>query len=195
MLVKQRRYGKDRATLKSRVSTLLGNRLTTDSPMGQQRAHISAWYYRCISLTRFAGVYRSFHASSSVSDAYNLALHEYAADLAELVAAVRRRGRGDASDDDEDLGLPRSPPASPPTDKADKSSNFDIKDESRRGQPVTDKVDAILEKLEQDGHISSYDIVEELNIDQKIVMTHLKKKLDIQKSSILETHTSLLKEI
>ncbi|XP_028165734.1 uncharacterized protein LOC114356647 [Ostrinia furnacalis] len=39
---------------------------------------------------------------------------------AELVAAVRRRGRGDASDDDEDLGLPRSPPASPPTDKADK---------------------------------------------------------------------------
>ncbi|CAF4909429.1 unnamed protein product [Pieris macdunnoughi] len=38
---------------------------------------------------------------------------------AELVAAVRRRGRGD-SDDDEDLGLPRSPPASPPTDKADK---------------------------------------------------------------------------
>ncbi|VVC94628.1 unnamed protein product [Leptidea sinapis] len=28
-------------------------------------------------------------------------------------------GRGD-SDDDEDLGLPRSPPASPPTDKADK---------------------------------------------------------------------------
>jgi hypothetical protein len=39
---------------------------------------------------------------------------------AELVAAVRRRGRGDGSDDDEDLGLPRSPPASPPTDKADK---------------------------------------------------------------------------
>ncbi|KAG6442903.1 uncharacterized protein LOC115455567 isoform X2 [Manduca sexta] len=39
---------------------------------------------------------------------------------AELVAAVRRRGRGDGSDDDEDLGLPRSPPASPPTDKGDK---------------------------------------------------------------------------
>ncbi|KPJ01389.1 hypothetical protein RR46_03161 [Papilio xuthus] len=39
---------------------------------------------------------------------------------AELVAAVRRRGRGECSDDEEDLGLPRSPPASPPTDKADK---------------------------------------------------------------------------
>ncbi|XP_068623033.1 calponin homology domain-containing protein DDB_G0272472-like isoform X2 [Battus philenor] len=37
---------------------------------------------------------------------------------AELVAAVRRRGRGECSDDEEDLGLPRSPPASPPTDKA-----------------------------------------------------------------------------
>ncbi|CAG9571574.1 unnamed protein product [Danaus chrysippus] len=40
---------------------------------------------------------------------------------AELVAAVRRRGRGD-SDEDEDLGLPHSPPASPPTDKAEKVS-------------------------------------------------------------------------
>ncbi|KAF9814488.1 hypothetical protein SFRURICE_000215, partial [Spodoptera frugiperda] len=39
---------------------------------------------------------------------------------AELVAAVRRRGRGDGSDDDEDLGLPQSPPASPPTDKVEK---------------------------------------------------------------------------
>ncbi|XP_028028426.1 uncharacterized protein LOC114241703 isoform X2 [Bombyx mandarina] len=39
---------------------------------------------------------------------------------AELVAAVRRRGRGDGSDDEEDLGLPQSPPASPPTDKVDK---------------------------------------------------------------------------
>ncbi|XP_077299399.1 uncharacterized protein LOC143920389 [Arctopsyche grandis] len=33
---------------------------------------------------------------------------------AELAAAVRRRARGDTSEEDEDLGLPRSPPASPP---------------------------------------------------------------------------------
>ncbi|KAH9638857.1 hypothetical protein HF086_012810, partial [Spodoptera exigua] len=43
---------------------------------------------------------------------------------AELVAAVRRRGRGDGSDDDEDLGLPQSPPASPPTDKVEKVRQF-----------------------------------------------------------------------
>ncbi|XP_045504805.1 uncharacterized protein LOC123701395 isoform X2 [Colias croceus] len=49
--------------------------------------------------------------------------------LAELVAAVRRRGRGD-SDDDEDLGLPRSPPASPPTDKADKRHHAGISQSS-----------------------------------------------------------------
>ncbi|XP_045529656.1 uncharacterized protein LOC123717618 isoform X2 [Pieris brassicae] len=48
---------------------------------------------------------------------------------AELVAAVRRRGRGD-SDDDEDLGLPRSPPASPPTDKADKRHHAGISQSS-----------------------------------------------------------------
>lgn len=33
---------------------------------------------------------------------------------AELAAAVRRRARGDTSEEDEDLGLPRSPPSSPP---------------------------------------------------------------------------------
>lgn len=49
---------------------------------------------------------------------------------AELVAAVRRRGRGDGSDDDEDLGLPRSPPASPPTDKADKRHHAGISQSS-----------------------------------------------------------------
>ncbi|CAH0746585.1 unnamed protein product [Diatraea saccharalis] len=49
---------------------------------------------------------------------------------AELVAAVRRRGRGDVSDDDEDLGLPRSPPASPPTDKADKRHHAGISQSS-----------------------------------------------------------------
>ncbi|CAB3225534.1 unnamed protein product [Arctia plantaginis] len=49
---------------------------------------------------------------------------------AELVAAVRRRGRGDGSDDDEDLGLPQSPPASPPTDKVDKRHHAGISQSS-----------------------------------------------------------------
>ncbi|GBP59397.1 Multidrug resistance protein 1 [Eumeta japonica] len=42
------------------------------------------------------------------------------------------------------------------------SSNFDVKDEPRSGRPVTDKVNAILEKVEQDQHINSYDVAEEL---------------------------------
>ncbi|GBP43424.1 hypothetical protein EVAR_33952_1 [Eumeta japonica] len=32
------------------------------------------------------------------------------------------------------------------------SGNFDVKDELNSGQPVTDKVNAILEKIEQDRH-------------------------------------------
>lgn len=48
---------------------------------------------------------------------------------AELVAAVRRRGRGDGSDD-EDQGLPQSPPASPPTDKGYKRHHAGISQSS-----------------------------------------------------------------
>ncbi|GBP66031.1 hypothetical protein EVAR_47531_1 [Eumeta japonica] len=38
-----------------------------------------------------------------------------------------------------------------------------------------DKVDAFLEKVQEDRHISSYDIAEELGIDHETVLTHLKK--------------------
>ncbi|GBP74408.1 Histone-lysine N-methyltransferase SETMAR [Eumeta japonica] len=48
------------------------------------------------------------------------------------------------------------------------SDNFDVKHELRSGRPVTDKVDAILEKAEQD-------VVEELGIDHKIDLTRFKK--------------------
>ncbi|XP_045540347.1 histone-lysine N-methyltransferase SETMAR-like [Papilio machaon] len=45
-------------------------------------------------------------------------------------------------------------------------------------------MDAIFEKVEQDWHISSYDVAEELGIEHKTVLAHLKengytKKLDI----------------
>ncbi|KAJ0174156.1 hypothetical protein K1T71_010302 [Dendrolimus kikuchii] len=64
------------------------------------------------------------------------------------------------------------------------SGNFDIKDARRSGRPVTDKIDAIFEKVEQDRHISSYDVAGEVGIDHKTVLAHLKKagytkKLDI----------------
>ncbi|GBP41682.1 hypothetical protein EVAR_24041_1 [Eumeta japonica] len=39
----------------------------------------------------------------------------------------------------------------------------------------TDKLDAISEKVEQDRHISSYNIAKELGIDHKTVLSHLKK--------------------
>jgi [histone H3]-lysine36 N-dimethyltransferase SETMAR len=64
------------------------------------------------------------------------------------------------------------------------SGNFDVKDAPRSGRPITDKMDAIFEKVEQDRHISSYDVAEELGVNHKTVLAHLKKagytkKLDI----------------
>ena len=40
---------------------------------------------------------------------------------------------------------------------------------------VTDKISAIFEKVEQDRHISSYNIAEELKVDHKTVLRHLRK--------------------
>jgi len=40
---------------------------------------------------------------------------------------------------------------------------------------LAEKVDEIMEKVEQDRHISSHDIGKELNIDYKTVLNHLKK--------------------
>ncbi|GBP21115.1 Histone-lysine N-methyltransferase SETMAR [Eumeta japonica] len=49
------------------------------------------------------------------------------------------------------------------------------------GRPVSDKVDVILEKEEQDRHISSKEIAEELKIDHNAVLTHLKKAGDTKR--------------
>jgi len=61
--------------------------------------------------------------------------------------------------------------------------NFDVKDVPRSGRPITGKIDEIMEKVELNWHISSYDIGKELNIDHKTVLNHLekldKKKLDV----------------
>ena len=38
-----------------------------------------------------------------------------------------------------------------------------------------DKISAIFEKVEHDRHISSYDIAEELDVDHKTVLRHLRK--------------------
>ncbi|GBP26047.1 Histone-lysine N-methyltransferase SETMAR [Eumeta japonica] len=51
--------------------------------------------------------------------------------------------------------------------KCFQSGNFDVKDEPCSSRPV--KVDVILEKVEQDRHISSYAIAEDLSIDRKTI--------------------------
>ncbi|GBP77873.1 Putative uncharacterized protein FLJ37770 [Eumeta japonica] len=56
------------------------------------------------------------------------------------------------------------------------SGNFDVKDEPRCGRPVTGKVDAILEKVQQDRRSIFNGIAEKLGIDYKKVLTHLKKE-------------------
>ncbi|XP_035744177.1 histone-lysine N-methyltransferase SETMAR-like [Vespa mandarinia] len=64
------------------------------------------------------------------------------------------------------------------------SGKFDINDAPRSGRPITEKVDEIMKKIEQDRHISSHHVAKELNIDHKTVLNHLKKagykkKLDV----------------
>ncbi|GBP68858.1 hypothetical protein EVAR_46175_1 [Eumeta japonica] len=62
----------------------------------------------------------------------------------------------------------------------------DVKDEPRCGRSLTNKVDAILEKVEQDRHISSYNIAKELGINHKTVLTHLKKSEYAKKAPYLD---------
>ncbi|KAL0842348.1 hypothetical protein ABMA28_014470 [Loxostege sticticalis] len=76
------------------------------------------------------------------------------------------------------------------------SGNFDVKDARRSGRPITDKIDAIFEKVEQDRPISSNDAAEELGIDHKTVLAYLKKtgyikKLDIWKPGLTRNETML----
>ncbi|GBP62677.1 Histone-lysine N-methyltransferase SETMAR [Eumeta japonica] len=73
-------------------------------------------------------------------------------------------------------------------------------DEPRCGRPVTDKVDDILEKVKQDRRINFHDIAEQLKIDRRTVLTHLKEvgfteKLDIWVSHERKEGPFFLKEI
>jgi len=59
------------------------------------------------------------------------------------------------------------------------SGNFDVKDAPHSGRPITGKVDEIMEKIEQDRHVSNHiskDISKELNIDHKTVLRRLNTK-------------------
>jgi len=56
-----------------------------------------------------------------------------------------------------------------------RSENFDVKDAPRFDRLITGKVDEIMEKVEQNRHISSHDIGKELNIDHKTILNHLEE--------------------
>ncbi|KAG5334517.1 SETMR methyltransferase, partial [Acromyrmex charruanus] len=51
-----------------------------------------------------------------------------------------------------------------------RNGNFDVKDAHRFGRP-----NKIFYKIEENRHVSSYDIAKELNIDHKTVLGHLRK--------------------
>ncbi|GFY11672.1 histone-lysine N-methyltransferase SETMAR [Trichonephila clavipes] len=52
---------------------------------------------------------------------------------------------------------------------------FDVKDAPRTGRPVVENVDEITEIIEVDQHVSSRSITQELKIEQKSVLNHLRK--------------------
>jgi len=61
--------------------------------------------------------------------------------------------------------------------------NFDVKDEPRSSQSITEKSEIIV-KVERDKHVSTVEIARELSIDHKTVLNHLhkagcKKKLNV----------------
>ncbi|GFX22082.1 histone-lysine N-methyltransferase SETMAR [Trichonephila clavipes] len=61
---------------------------------------------------------------------------------------------------------------------------FDVKEAPRTGRPIVENFDKIPEIIEVDRHVSSRSITQELKIDHKTVLSHLrkvgsKKKLDV----------------
>ncbi|GBP09818.1 hypothetical protein EVAR_81089_1 [Eumeta japonica] len=65
-------------------------------------------------------------------------------------------------------------------------SRFDVKDEPRSGRLVTDKVDAISEKVEQDWHISSYNYFGSFNTAETLGGTFV--EMSSQPHSLTRSH-------
>ncbi|GFV94645.1 histone-lysine N-methyltransferase SETMAR [Trichonephila clavipes] len=56
-----------------------------------------------------------------------------------------------------------------------RSGIFDVKDAPRTGRRVVENVDKITEIIEVDRHVSSPSIAQDLKIDHKTVLSHLRK--------------------
>ncbi|GFU69718.1 histone-lysine N-methyltransferase SETMAR [Trichonephila clavipes] len=55
-----------------------------------------------------------------------------------------------------------------------RSDIFDVKDAPRTGRPIVENVDKITEIIEVDRRVSSRGIAQELKIDHKTVLSHLR---------------------
>lgn len=65
-----------------------------------------------------------------------------------------------------------------------RSGNFHVADAPRSGRPVTEKLQEIMAKVQQDRHVSSHTIAKELHLCHQTVLNHFKKagyqkKLDV----------------
>ncbi|GFV48443.1 histone-lysine N-methyltransferase SETMAR [Trichonephila clavipes] len=56
-----------------------------------------------------------------------------------------------------------------------RSGIFEVKNSPRTGRPVVDNVDKITEIIEVDRHVRCRSISQDLKIDHKIVLSHLRK--------------------
>ncbi|GFV42089.1 histone-lysine N-methyltransferase SETMAR [Trichonephila clavipes] len=71
-----------------------------------------------------------------------------------------------------------------------RSGTFDVKDAPRTGRPVVENVDKIAEIIEVDRHVSCRSIAQELKIDYKTVLNHLRKVGFLKKSSMFGCHNN-----
>lgn len=76
-----------------------------------------------------------------------------------------------------------------------RSGNFEVKDEPRSGRPHVENFEEIFKKIHEDRHISTRDIAEELNMDQKTVLNHLKKAGYTKKLDVWVPHELSLKNL
>jgi len=65
--------------------------------------------------------------------------------------------------------------------------NFDVKNALRFGRSIVKNVDEIFQKIEENHHVSSHNIIKELNFDHKIILRHLRKAEYTKKHDIWAT--------
>jgi len=69
-----------------------------------------------------------------------------------------------------------------------RSGNFDVKDRSLSGRLVTEKIDEILQLVEQDRYVSCQEIANALRINHVTVRNHLKKAGYAKKPNVWVPH-------